>query len=267
MPEPLQTIIATIAVLGTALAPIAIAFGALVTTIMPLVTLLVGAGGLSAALAAAGAALAAVALPVVAVVAAVTAVYLAFKHWDEIKAFVIGVYDTVKTYLVDKFNALVSSIMGPINAVVGGFKSLWEKVAGHSYVPDMVNTIANQFGRLPNEMTGVAQAETAATTAAFAAMTAKLNDQARAWIDSPFNIMSKNFMTILTDSGGVAHDMYGKPVAVNIPGSTNLARSMGQQNIQVTINGNVLSTQEQIAMAMNDAMMQAYRQGGGRVPI
>lgn len=267
LPPSMQNTITTVAALGGPLGGLIVQAGGVVSSFLPLVTLLGGAGGLSAALAAAGAALATFALPIAAVVAAVVGVYLAFKHWDQITEFVAGVYNAIKTYLVDKFTALVSSIMGPINAVIGGFQKLWEKVVGHSYVPDMVNTIAEQFGRLPGEMTGVAQAETTATTAAFAAMAAKLDDQARAWIDSPFNVMSKNMMTVLTDSGGVARDMYGKVVANTIPGSVNLAKSLGQQNIQVTINGNVLSTQEQIAMAMNDALMQAYRQGGGRVPI
>jgi hypothetical protein len=267
LPEPVQTVIATVGVLGTALAPIAIGIGSLVTAAAPLVTLLMGAGGLSVAFGAVSAALAALApflLPAGAIIAGIAAVYLAFKNWDAIKDFVAGVYNSIKTYLVDKFQALLASIRAPIDAVTGIYRDMWTKVAGQSYVPDMIDTVASEFSRLPAEMTRPAVEETAKTTAAFAAMAAKIEDQTRAWISSPFNRLTKNMMTITTDSGGVARDPWGRPVAVDIPGGVNLVRSMGQQNIQVTINGNVLSTQEQIAMAMNEAMMRSYRQGGNR---
>jgi hypothetical protein len=266
LPSSMQNTITTVAALGGPIGGLILQVGGVVSSFVPLITLLGGTGALTAALSAAGAALVTFALPIAAVIAAVAAVYLAFKNWDKITEFVAGVYNAIKTYLVDKFTALVSSIMGPINAVVGGFKTMWDKVAGHSYVPDMVNTIADQFGRLPDVMTKPSVDAANDTTAAMAAAKTAMDDAARAWVDSPFNRMSKNYMTVLTDSGGVAHDMAGRPVAVG--GELGgVARSMGQQNISVTINGSVLSTKEQLSMAMGDAMMQAYRQGGGRVPI
>ena len=264
----MQSVIAGGTALVAALVPIGLAFGAVVSGISTLVGMLGGAAGLSAAF---GAVAAVLTGPVIAAIAAVVAaaagVYYAFKNWDQIAGFVQGVYTAIKTWLVDRFQALVASIMAPIQTIVAGFKSLYDKVVGHSYVPDLVNGIADQFGRLPDVMTRPAQAAAAETTAAFAAVQAAADDAARAFVSSSFNRMSKNYMTILTDSGGVARDMFGKPVAVDIPGGVNIARSLGQQNIQVTINGSVLSTQDQIAMAMNDAMMRSYRQHGNRQPV
>jgi hypothetical protein len=259
LPEPVQTTIAAVVVLGTALAPIAVAIAALVTAAAPLVALLTGTGGLAVAMGAVGAALGTIALPAVAVVAAVTAIYLAFKNWDQITAFVAGVYNAVKTYLVDKFNAILSSIRAPIDAVSGYFKGLYDKVVGHSYVPDLINGIGQQFGRMDDVMTKPAQAAATATEAALKAAT-------EAWAAAPFNRMAKNAMTILTDSGGVAKDAYGNPVAGQ--GEINaLPRSLGHQNIQIAVYGSVLSTQHEISTLVQDAMMQSYRSGGNRVPV
>jgi hypothetical protein len=259
LPEPVQTTIAAVVVLGTALAPIAIAIAALVTAAAPLVALLTGTGGLAVAMGAVGAALGTIALPAVAVVAAVTAIYLAFKNWDTSTEFVAGVYNAVKTYLVDKFNAILASIKAPIDAVSGYFKGLYDKVVGHSYVPDLINGIGQQFGRMDDVMTKPAQAAATATEAALKAAT-------EAWEAAPFNRMAKNAMTILTDSGGVAHDAYGNPVGMQ--GEINaLPRSLGHQNIQIAVYGSVLSTKTELAGLVNDAMMQSYRQGGNRQPV
>jgi hypothetical protein len=108
-------------------------------------------------------------------------------------------------------------------------------------------------------MTKPAQAAASATEAALAAATA-------AWEAAPFNRMARNAMTILTDSGGVAHDAWGKPVAGQ--GEINaLPRSLGHQNIQIAVYGSVLSTQHELSTLVQDAMMQSYRSGGNRVPV
>jgi hypothetical protein len=259
LPEPVQTVIAAVAILGTALAPIAVAFAALVTAAAPLVALLGGTAGITALLGAAGAALAAFALPIAGVVAAIVAVYVAFKNWDQITAFVAGVYNAVKTYLVDKFNALLGSIRGAVDSVTGFFKNMYDKVVGHSYVPDMINGIGQQFGRMNEVMTKPAQDAAAATEAA-------LKAASEAWLASPFNRMARNAMTILTDSGGVARDAYGRPVAGQ--GEINaLPRSLGHQNIQIAVYGSVLSTQRELATLVGDAMTQSYSSGGNRQPV
>lgn len=139
-------------------------------------------------------------LPVIGVggliVAGLVAVYEAWQHWDQISAFVKGVYDAVKLWLLDKFESIkttlvadlsaistrflnfkneaviyaqqlytgvkqwlidqftgiVSGIKQKIDTVTGYFADMYDKVVGHSYVPDMINAIDQQFNRLPNVM-------------------------------------------------------------------------------------------------------------------
>jgi len=259
LPEPVQTTVAAVAILGTALAPIAVAFAALVTAAGPLVALLGGTAGITAAITAAGAALAAFAVPIAIAVAAIGSVYLAFTYWDQIEAFVAGVYNAVKTYLVDKFNALLGSIRGAVDSVTGFFKTMYDKVVGHSYVPDMIDGIGQQFGRINDVMTKPAQDAAAATAAA-------LKAASDAWLASPFNRMAKNAMTILTDSGGVAKNAFGQPVAGQ--GEINaLPRSLGHQNVQIAVYGSVLSTKQELATLVEDALVHSFRAGGNRQPI
>lgn len=75
-----------------------------------------------------------------------------FKHWDEIVAVVKRVYEGVKTWLLDKFASLVDGVKGKIDAVTGAFKSMYEAVVGHSFVPDMIDGIAREFARLDSVM-------------------------------------------------------------------------------------------------------------------
>ena len=158
-----------------------------------------------------------------------------------------GIYDAVKLYLVDKFNALLSAILHPIDTISGAFKGLYDKVYGHSYVPDMIDGIAEQFKRLDEVMVQPALDGTAAVLSAF-------------------NNMSHNLMMVETDSGGVAHDAFGRPVPIT--GSiAALPRTMGQQNIQITVNGSVLSTEDQLAMVMGHALAGSYSRGGRRMPV
>lgn len=61
-------------------------------------------------------------------------------------------YHGAKTWLVDKFNTLAQLALQPIRTIANGFKWLYDVVVGHSYVPDMVDGIASQMGRLEAEM-------------------------------------------------------------------------------------------------------------------
>jgi phage-related minor tail protein len=239
----LQTIIVAAVGLTAALTPIAIAFGALVSAVAPLITLIAGAGGLSAAFAA----LLPFLGPAGLIVAGIAAVYLAFKYWDDIVAIARAVYEGIKRWLVDGFQALLAPITATIEAVSKGFKWLYDKVVGGSYVPDLVNGIGAEFGRLNEVMVQPAQ-------------------QATGEVISAFNRMAHNIMLIETDAGGVARDAFGRPV---VPGGaiSALPASLGQQNISVVVNGSVLSTEEQLAAVMENALMGAYRRGGQRLPV
>lgn len=105
--------------------------------------------------------------PVGLIAGGAAAVYLAFKNWDKISAFAKGVYDSVKTYLVDKFEAIVGRIQGIVGSVTGFFKDMADKVSFHSYVPDMVAVIAREFGSLEHVMKDPTAAATGAVETLF----------------------------------------------------------------------------------------------------
>lgn len=79
-------------------------------------------------------------------------VLLAFKHWDEIKTFVMNVHLAVKEWLVDKFLAIINGVRDKVAAVTGFFKDMYDKVVGHSYVPDMIKGIQSEFSKLQSAM-------------------------------------------------------------------------------------------------------------------
>jgi hypothetical protein len=173
-----KTIIIT-AGLAAAFGPVLIGFGGLLKVIAlsgPAVTALAAAwnllqAGFVAARVAALATLPALTpflIPLAAIAAAVGVAYLAWKNWDKIKAIAAAVYGAVKTYLVDKFNAVVASVQKKVGEVIGFFHELWDKVVGHSYVPDTVDAIQQHFGRLDGVMVQPAAKATKATAASFA---------------------------------------------------------------------------------------------------
>jgi hypothetical protein len=84
---------------------------------------------------------------------AVIALGLVWLKWgDQISAIVQKVFTAVKTWLVDKFTAVVNSIKGAIQAVGDKFKWLYDTVVGHSWVPDMITAIGSEFGKLAGNM-------------------------------------------------------------------------------------------------------------------
>src|SRR4029434_1542081 len=104
LPPAVQETTLAFASIGGKLLPLTTSVLALV----PGITALATAFGvtLTGALATLGALL----LPGAILLAGIAAVYLAFKHWDQIVEIVAMVYNAIKTYLVDKFNALVAMI-------------------------------------------------------------------------------------------------------------------------------------------------------------
>lgn len=105
--------------------------------------------------------------PLVAIVAAIGAVVAAWYYWDEITTIVQNVYNAVKTYLVDKFNAVVNGVKAQVEKVVGFFGWMYDQVVGNSSVPDTIDGIGKHFDRLKKEMTDKAGKQTKATAEAF----------------------------------------------------------------------------------------------------
>lgn len=73
----------------------------------------------------------------------------------------------VKKWLVGEFHKHVARVQQDIDAVVDGFKGMWDAVVGHSYVPDMILGIEQWFARLDAGMVKPAKGATDAAAQAF----------------------------------------------------------------------------------------------------
>lgn len=97
-----------------------------------------------------------------------------YKWGEDIKRIVAAVYTAIRSYLVDKFNAVVASIKSKIDAITGYFKSMYDAVVGQSFVPDMIDRIAAEFGRLDGVMVNPTDIATSAIESAFSRMSSRV---------------------------------------------------------------------------------------------
>ena len=182
LPAPVQNVAVGVGVLVTALAPlgvaaggIALAFGTTIPAAFAAVLPFLGPAGL--------------------IVAGIAAVLLVWKNWDAIAGVVQRVYEAVKTWLVDRFAAIVDSVKAKIDAVTGFFGNMYDKVVGNSYVPDMVTEIGMHMDRLEGEMVAPAQAATGKVVGVFAGVKASLS--------SAFTDLPNVIMAAITGGGNV----------------------------------------------------------------
>lgn len=104
-----------------------------------------------------------------AVLSAVKGIGAAFAAmYPEVVAWVKKTWEGVKLWLVDKFTTIVKAVGEKVQAVAGFFKDLWDAVVGHSYVPDMVDGIRDEFARLDQVMVKPALEAARKVDAAFA---------------------------------------------------------------------------------------------------
>jgi len=88
----------------------------------------------------------------------------------EVVSWVQKTWQGVKTWLVDKFTDVVKAVQQKIAAVTGFFKDMWDAVVGNSYVPDMVEGIAQWMAKLDAGMVVPAKNATDAVTKSFEAL-------------------------------------------------------------------------------------------------
>jgi len=60
--------------------------------------------------------------------------------------------ETVQKWFVERFNAAVEAVGAAIEKVKGFFRGLYDSVVGHSYVPDLVNDVIDEFDRMGKGM-------------------------------------------------------------------------------------------------------------------
>jgi hypothetical protein len=85
---------------------------------------------------------------------------------DQAGKNISGFIEGVKSSFANLTKILLA-VLNPVQTVQKAFFTLYDKVVGHSYVPDMVDGIAAEFARLPKVMTNIALDEVAKVNDAF----------------------------------------------------------------------------------------------------
>lgn len=176
LPQPIQNTIIAIGAFSAALGPVLTVVGQL----LPLLT------KLGPVLSIVGKALLFIAAnPVILALAGVIAgIYLAWKNWDKIEPIIRNLYNGVKTWLVDKMNAVWNWLLGKIKAVKDAFFNLYDAVVGHSYIPDMVDEVGDHMRRLQQEMVDPALKANDAVDRSFAGMAQSVTSSLQSVIGS-----------------------------------------------------------------------------------
>lgn len=76
-------------------------------------------------------------------------------------------YEGVRRWLVEALGRVLDAVMDKVRAVGDGFRDLWDRVVGHSYVPDMVKGVAEWMAKLDAGMVVPARRATRQTAEAF----------------------------------------------------------------------------------------------------
>lgn len=75
--------------------------------------------------------------------------------------------ERIREAVIGRLAAVWDGVIGQIDRVKAGFFDLYDAVVGNSYVPDMVDGIAAEFGRLPSVMVAPADRAVGAVSGAF----------------------------------------------------------------------------------------------------
>lgn len=168
-------------VIGTVLAvvgPLVVGLGAIASAVGTLLPVVVGlttffSATLIPVLATIGRALIGLAIaggPLTLLAAAAAAVYMVWKNWDTIGPIVARMYGEVKKWLIDKLGPVMTWVSDKAKLVGDAFFQLYDRVVGHSYVPDMVDEIGQHMARLDANMVKPTQAATQSAAEAFRAL-------------------------------------------------------------------------------------------------
>lgn len=166
LPEPVQNVSIVLAGVAAVVGPLLIGIGGMVSGFSALLPVLTSLGPVLVVVKTAMLGL--LTNPVfLGAAAAIVGIYLAWKNWDKIKEIVAGLYNAVKTWIIDRLGAVWKTVTDKIDSVKRAFFNLYDAVVGHSYIPDMVDGIAAQMLRLDAVMVNQAVSATTKTKEAF----------------------------------------------------------------------------------------------------
>jgi hypothetical protein len=166
LPEAVQTVTLGIVALGVGLAPIAVTIAALTPMLTGLSAALFGAGGLTAALSGVVPYLGPAGIIAVGLGAWIYVlknldvfIWAAKAGWtmlvdtfrgaaSAITGYAQAAYEGVHTWLVVKFESIVGWVREKIASIIAMFQAMAQAVSLGSIVPDMVDAIGAEFGKL-----------------------------------------------------------------------------------------------------------------------
>lgn len=149
--------------------PVVAAVGLMVSGFAALAPVLVGVGtAITALIAATG--------PIGLLAIAITGIVTVWQNWDTIGPIVRDMVKMVTDWLKAKLGAVLDWVGEKVDAVTGFFSNMYEAVVGHSYVPDMVQGIADEFAKLPAVMVDPARKAADDTANSFAGLGDRVAD-------------------------------------------------------------------------------------------
>ena len=89
--------------------------------------------------------------PILALLGPVGMVLVVFRKWEDIKEIARGVWRGIRA-MADKLGAIFDGIKAKVDAVIGFFLRMKDKIVGNSIVPDMVDDLDAEFQRLGEVM-------------------------------------------------------------------------------------------------------------------
>lgn len=129
---------------------------------------------------------------------------------DKVVNFAQALYEGVKLYLITRFTSIVDGIKQKIEAVTEFFRKMHAAVVGNSYVPEMIDGIKREFGRLGDVMVNPVKVGTDQVMSYFNGMMRNVTDGLSKWGTSLSNVItSKISGPIGSALGGVATKLLG----------------------------------------------------------
>jgi len=86
-----------------------------------------------------------------------SAAVLIIKNWDQIREFFQKLWADVVGFFTNARDKIAAAIQSIHDNTIGKFKDLFDKIVGHSLVPDLVNATIDEFRRMDTGVQNIAQ--------------------------------------------------------------------------------------------------------------
>lgn len=147
----LQTFIVGAAAVTAAVGPILLGLGGLISTVGALLPVIASLSTALMGLIIAGG-------PITLIAAAVAGLVVVFANWDTIGPIVGKMVEAVRQWLTGKLKDVLDWVIDKVGAVGRAFYELYDKVVGHSWIPDLIKGIGRWMAKLGQVMVAPALA-------------------------------------------------------------------------------------------------------------